>query len=132
MKRVRIDGAVVVLAMLGAAACGPDFEAYCDEREACLGGNEADIEACVAYYDGASDAASDLGCSDEFDEYFECASGASECRTQSTGMPCTTDENCGTSMAHCNAGQCEYKNYGVADDEACKAEDNAWEHCGEW
>jgi len=120
------------LAALAAVACGPDFDTYCEEAEACLGGNDADIEACVASAEGEGDVASEIGCGDEFDEFVDCYLDKADCIDQTTGMPCTDDTQCNQVPqlnSHCSGGFCVYKTFGVADEDACKAEGNAYDHC---
>lgn len=105
-----------------APGCGPDVQTLCEAQESCLGGNEADVDACVVAYDGARDNAYDIGCGDEYDLYVECRLPQFECFD---GMTCSTDDECPGSA--CIRGSC--KNYIVDSTDACEAEQNAYSRC---
>ncbi|NUQ75019.1 MAG: hypothetical protein HUU21_15825 [Polyangiaceae bacterium] len=127
----------VALSALAAAGCGgPDFEAICDEREKCWGGNDADREACVVLFEGYADIASDIGCADEFDTYFVCQEENFACREVATGEPCMVDTDCDEGFSgrpgRCSGGTCMESNYTFdlnAQENPCEAEENAYERC---
>lgn len=125
--------AVVALATaLGAIGCGPDIATYCQELEDCRGGNDKDVEACVAELEGDAEKMDVLGCTEEFETYFECVQGELECREQSLGVSCSTNADCDQfdSSAVCSGGECKRKSYSLPDDsEACKAESRAFSRC---
>ncbi len=63
----------LALAALAAVGCGgPDFQAICEKAEDCVEGNEKDIEACVVGLEATADAADAIGCTEEFDAFYEC------------------------------------------------------------
>jgi hypothetical protein len=107
-----------------APGCGPAIQELCEEQESCLGGNDADIDACVASYDGARDNAYDIGCGDEYDLLINCISPQYECFD---GMTCSSNDECGGSA--CVRDSC--KSYGVdsTNADACEAEVNAYSRC---
>ena len=107
--------------MAFAPGCGPDHQTLCEEREKCLGGNDADIDACVIVYDDARDNAYDIGCGEEYDLLVECAAPLNECN--SVGM-CSTSDECNGSR--CVGGECKSYSYDV---DSCKAEANAYSRC---
>lgn len=114
--------------LLGLAAftpgCGPDIAALCEAQEACLGGNDADIDACEVAFDGARGNAYDIGCGEEYDLLIECFTPQYECMTAGA---CTTSDDCNGSA--CINGEC--KRYGVdgANADACEAQLNAYSRC---
>jgi len=107
-----------------APGCGPDVQTLCEEQEKCLGGNDADIDACVVAYDGTRDNAYDIGCGDEYDLLIDCLSPQFECLEVGT---CSTSDECNGSA--CVGGAC--KNYGldVSNADACTEELNAYSRC---
>jgi hypothetical protein len=120
----------LALAAFGAVGCGPDIAGICEQQEACIGGNEADIDACIASAEGQRDAAVDIGCGSEFDVFVECNASLLECSSQSTGQQCASSSDCG-GPAVCSAGQCTVKAYGVpdADRDKCEVEGSAYSRC---
>jgi len=113
-----------------AAGCGPDLASVCEQQEACLGGNEADVDACIAAAEGQYDADGDIGCADEFDVLFECINPKLQCLSQGTGQQCMADADC-NGTAVCSNSECTVKAYGVeasAQDD-CEAEQAAYTRC---
>ncbi len=73
MTRHRLLFPALALAALAAVGCGgPDFQALCEKAEGCADGNDKDIEACVVGLEASADVADAIGCTDEFDAYYEC------------------------------------------------------------
>lgn len=108
-----------------APGCGPDIQARCEEQEKCLGGNDADIDACVVAYDGARDNAYDIGCGDEYDAVLECFEPSKfDCNTAGT---CATNEECNGSA--CVNGECKRYDVDATNADACTAEVNAYSRC---
>jgi hypothetical protein len=107
-----------------APGCGPDIQGLCEKQESCLGGNEADIDACVVAYDGARDNAHDIGCGDEYDLFVDCLIPQYGCVDVGT---CSTSDECNGSA--CVNGEC--KNFGIdaSNADACEAELNAYSRC---
>lgn len=103
---------------------GPDIEALCQKQEDCLGGNDADIAACVAAYEGTRDNARDIGCGDEYDALIDCFSPQYECLGVGA---CTTSADCMDSA--CIDTEC--KSYGVdaTNADVCESEVNAYSRC---
>ena len=62
-----------------ASGCNMDIRDYCEAKMNCIGGNEADEDACVEQYDGEEDAADEYDCEDQFDYMMECLANKSEC-----------------------------------------------------
>jgi hypothetical protein len=127
----------IVIGALGAQGCGgPNFDAICEEREKCLGGNDADIAACVAAFEGGGDLASDIGCGAEYDDYFACQEENAACRDVQLGGTCMTNDDCNGGNEpggpRCSGGQCVFKNYGFdpkATDNPCESQENAYQRC---
>lgn len=107
-----------------APGCGPDIQGLCEQQESCLGGNDADIDACVVAYDGARDNAHDIGCGEEYDSFVECLMPQYDCSDVGT---CNTSDDCNGSA--CVNGEC--KNFGIdpANADACESQLNAYARC---
>jgi hypothetical protein len=120
----------LALVALGAAGCGPDIRAVCEAQEACVGGNELDVDACVATFEGSEDLAHDIGCGAEYDAYVTCVEPLLECNSQATGQPCAMDSECGGAGV-CEASVCTVKLYGFdpSNNDQCEAEQNAYSRC---
>jgi hypothetical protein len=132
MKRL-LKGVPLLLLVLAAAGCSPiDNAAACEEMQACRGGNDADLEACEAYLDLMEEAQDIQGCSDEYEEWFECSMDSATCESQETGVPCESHSDCSEYQASCESDVCVYKTWGVHDQEVCKSERNAFSHCSEF
>ena len=107
-----------------APGCGPDLQALCERQESCLGGNDADITACLTVYEGARDNAQDIGCGDEYDTYIECLTPKYECVGVGT---CTTDDECNGSA--CIEDECKTFQLDATQADTCEAEANAYSRC---
>jgi hypothetical protein len=120
----------LALVAIPAAGCGPDISGTCQAQEACIGGNELDVDACIAATDGEREAAFDIGCGSEFDLLADCLAPKLECTTVMTGQNCMADADC-NGAGVCSAGQCTVKTYGLPsnDQNACEAERNAYSRC---
>ncbi|MDC0744911.1 hypothetical protein [Polyangium mundeleinium] len=118
------------LVVVFATGCGPDIAGTCEAQEACLGGNEADIDACIASYEGVRDTAYGIGCGDEFDTFVTCSEPLLECSSQSTGEMCMSNGDC-NGGAVCSNGQCMTKAFGVplTNTDTCEAERNTYSRC---
>jgi hypothetical protein len=114
----------VLALVVFASGCGPDIAAFCEAREGCIAGNDADIDACEASYHGLRDNAYDIGCGEEYDLLFECYAPQYECIGST---PCSTIDDC--IGGFCVDGEC--KNYGMdgSTADACEEEDNALSRC---
>ncbi|MDI3290270.1 hypothetical protein [Polyangium sp. 15x6] len=113
-----------------ATGCAPDIADLCERQEACYGGNEADIDACIATYEGQRDTAYGIGCGDEFDTFVACTDPLLECSSQPTGGMCMSNADCNGGSV-CSNGQCTGKIFGVRANDAttCEAEQNAYSRC---
>lgn len=123
----------LVIGCWGVVGCGPDFRAICEGEMACRGGNDLDVDACVASREADADLADDLGCGSEYDDYYNCIEPFLQCNEQQTGQTCMTDNDCngGGGDIRCSGGMCAVKSWGVApaDVDACEAESNAKNRC---
>jgi hypothetical protein len=123
----------LVIAVASVGCGGPDIDALCQEQEKCIGGNEADINACIAAFEGGDELASDIGCGDEFDEFWTCQQENASCRDVNTGANCMTDNECGNEAGvRCNGGQCVAKVYGfdpALSESPCEPQENAYQRC---
>jgi hypothetical protein len=132
MRRLpRILGPLLGALAAGLTGCGPDIDAICLATEECVGGNDADIEACVAFYDYQAEIADIEGCTDEYDVLFTCAEEVADCQSENTGTPCMDDAECENPLyAYTNCdGTCRYKFYGFEDPDDCEVEQAAYTSC---
>jgi hypothetical protein len=127
---MRALGLGLLVVSVGMVGCGPDIRSECEKQVECGGGNDKDIEACVAVYDVFEDFLDDLGCGDEYDAYFTCIIPLSQCKSNPTGQMCTTVADCDDNQA-CTNGGCVRSSYTIdADDrEMCDAEVAAYSSC---
>ncbi|MDC3961845.1 hypothetical protein [Polyangium jinanense] len=119
-------GLVVVLA----TGCGSDVEGLCEAQEACIGGNDADIDACIASYEGQRDTAYGIGCGEEFDTLVHCTKPLLSCSIQPTGEPCNSNADCSGDDL-CSNGQCMGESYGIpaSQVDTCAVEQTAYSRC---
>jgi hypothetical protein len=114
-----------LLAMMAfTPGCGPDVQALCNEQEKCLGGNDADVAACVAAYDGTRENAFDIGCGEEYDALIDCISPQYTCNA--AGM-CMTSDDCNGSA--CIDGECKVYGLDATNADACQSQLNAYSRC---
>ena len=115
------------------AGCGgPDHEALCEQQQDCIGGNDKDLEACIATYDYVEDMSSEVGCGDEYDAFFECRESKLECETQDTMFPCNGGGDCDqVGGGTCSGGTCKRQGLILPDEDACHAEDRAFSRCAD-
>jgi hypothetical protein len=114
----------------GISGCGPDITTLCTATEDCVGGNEQDIEACVAYYDYQAEVANIEGCDTEFNELLACSEDVADCQTNDTGVPCMVDKDCTENgLTECTNSTCRQKFYGFEDDDDCQVEQAAYSRC---
>jgi hypothetical protein len=79
---------------LGLTGCNP-FASYCSDAMECVGGNDADIDACIVDAETAEDRAAVWGCEAEFDALVDCIEAESKCENNSEGNKrYTTDGDC--------------------------------------
>jgi hypothetical protein len=110
----RNDGTMAIVRFLPALGCagalsvgalgcgGPDVDAMCEKIEDCRGGNDKDVKACVVDLEYVEDASDEIGCSSEFDDYFECVESHATCKD---------------------------KSWSVQSASVCEAENNAYQRC---
>jgi hypothetical protein len=63
---------LMAVALTALASCGSRFSDYCEAQAQCVGGNDADIDACIASSEGEADVAAAYDCSDAFDRVVDC------------------------------------------------------------
>lgn len=127
---MRAFGLGILLVCVSAIGCAPDFRTQCEAQVQCRGGNDADIEACVAVSEVGYDFAEDIECADEFDAYFECQQPLLKCRSSNTGQMCPMGTECSKDES-CSNGQCTRSSYTIdsADADKCKVEAAAYGQC---
>lgn len=64
--------------ILGTTGCG-SYGGICTDAMDCLGGNDADIEACEIGLEADEDEASAYGCDPEWDDYYACYEDRARC-----------------------------------------------------
>jgi len=109
-----------------APGCGPDIQGVCEAQESCLGGNAADVDACVIVYDSDRDNAYDIGCGEEYDAFVECFSPRFSCIA--AGMPCSTTDECNGGTV-CVKGECKGYGLDTSNADVCEVELSAYSQC---
>lgn len=74
------------------AACGSKFHDYCTQRAQCVGGNDKDIQACIATAEGAQNEASAYGCSDAANKLADCLNNKATCHANAFTADCNNEE----------------------------------------
>ncbi len=89
--------------LLGATllGCGSRFEAYCEDRNDCLDGNDEDKQACIESNEGSADAIGAYGCEEEYDEVFECIEDKSDCNDGVYGLEAGDCDDEAEDLADC-------------------------------
>jgi hypothetical protein len=122
-----LSSAALVLCLFGCTA-SPDYAALCTEREKCIGGNDADVKACVDLAELGESQAETRDCGDVYRAAVECVADASACKDETVGY-CNQDADCDSyGGGRCVDYQCARKRF-ASDDDACEAERNAYSAC---
>ncbi len=75
---------IVLIATLGLAlnaGCGSQATDICLAEADCVGGNDADVDACIAVQDGASNYAAAYDCGEAYAKLIDCIETTSVCNT---------------------------------------------------
>lgn len=67
------------LGLLLLTACGSSYGDRCAAQIQCSGGNDRDVDACVATLNGAEQVAAAYDCSDAYFKYTDCVDKTSTC-----------------------------------------------------
>ncbi len=92
-------GLALVLTSMGCSGLHSDI---CEQTIQCEGGNDADIDACVAQLDGEEDVAAAYDCGDPWDKYIECVGDKIDCNDGNIDIGSCGDEY--ESYANCKDG----------------------------
>ena len=122
---------VLMVGFAWVGGCGPTTGALCEDQRQCMGGNDKDEDACVALVDYSEEMADVQGCSDEFDDYFECFYDNATCQTAQTGYNCQSAQDCTSAGygATCEGGSCVVKRLDLENNDVCRREANAYDSC---
>ncbi len=91
-SRQRAGRALLLVASLLAAGCGPSIGGYCALAADCEGGNDADEEACNIRFEELEELGNLKNCSQEFEDWFTCVEEDSRCNDD---RYVTDDDACG-------------------------------------
>lgn len=75
VRFVVLLGALAAPAMVGCSAFGD----LCQQQADCEGGNDADVDACIAETNGQAEVAAAYDCSDAFDKLSDCIEASGRC-----------------------------------------------------
>lgn len=67
------------LGLLLLAGCGSSYGARCDSAVQCGGGNDRDVDACIAALNGAEQVAAAYDCGDAYFKLSDCVERTSTC-----------------------------------------------------
>ena len=90
----------MALFAMGLLACGADpapqgpdpFRGYCAQRAACEGGNDRDVNACVASFNGTLAEAAAYGCRDVYNVLVQCLLSGAHCVNGHLGAECSAQQ----------------------------------------
>ena len=82
---------LIALALTALAGCGSKFQTYCQNQADCSGGNDKDVDACVAGIEGQKDVAAAYDCSDAFDKAVACYDSTGHCKAKVYGTDCAAE-----------------------------------------
>lgn len=71
------------------AGCGSKYKDFCTSATQCEGGNDMDIDACVANYEAESDKASAYDCADPYTKVADCYTSTGTCKSKSYTVDCS-------------------------------------------
>jgi hypothetical protein len=74
-------------------ACGSSFDDLCNRANACEGGNDKDKQACVDLEETLKKAASDYGCSSQFQDLQNCQTATGTCTAGKFEMSCSNQQD---------------------------------------
>jgi hypothetical protein len=121
MRRLRIPAWALFWLLVCAGCAGIDNQGACDQASACIGGNEADLAACVRTLELREDVAEVRGCEDEYGAWFDCFFQNASCETQDSGIPCNADADCvALNLGRCEDGQCKLNRFDMSDASLCQ------------
>lgn len=75
-----MDRRTLLCALVGALLGGCGYGDICEAWMGCRGGNDADVEACVAYMESREERSENSRCNEEWDALIECVEGNLECQ----------------------------------------------------
>ena len=86
---------IVLAAALGLTltACGTSYGDICASAIQCEGGNDADVNACVAVANGAEDAAAAYDCADAYFKQLDCVEKTSTCSKGDFNSNCNSERD---------------------------------------
>ncbi|MBI4705816.1 MAG: hypothetical protein HY744_32380 [Deltaproteobacteria bacterium] len=92
MKYPSWTGSLVGIGLIAAAGTCSPYGAYCEDGEACVGGNDTDIDACLVEMAAGADEASAYDCTTEYDAWWECLSDKVHCDNDNwtSGTECSS------------------------------------------
>jgi hypothetical protein len=84
--------ALLALVLVVLAGCGSPARSLCEEKMACEGGNELDIDACVVSFEAGQATADVYDCSDSYEKYFDCVESTAVCNGEKNRLEASCDE----------------------------------------
>src|SRR4051812_40507434 len=73
--------------------CGNQMHDICSASTQCEGGNDRDVNACVAIADGAEQVAMAYDCGDAYNKFVDCIETTSSCNTKHYTNTCDQERN---------------------------------------
>lgn len=80
---------LLVTAVSLVAGCGSQFKDFCTQKAQCEGGNDKDINACVAEAEGAYNEEKAYECQDPMDKLVDCWNNKGICKEGHYGADCS-------------------------------------------
>lgn len=71
--------ALLPVLLVGFTQCTSSTRKVCEAERDCTGGNDKDLDACIAASKATEEAAEEYGCGSAFDDFADCLEGSSKC-----------------------------------------------------
>lgn len=84
---------LVGLLLVSLPHCSSTYTDLCEKQKGCEGGNDKDVDACVAQARGAEEIAAAYDCLDAYDKQVDCLAAKAVCRNGKLDeSPCKAEE----------------------------------------
>jgi hypothetical protein len=93
------------LGLLLLTACGSSYGDRCAAAIQCSGGNDRDVDACVALVSAAEEVAAAYDCSDAYFKHADCIDNTSTCRDKHFESNCKAESDALKTCENAASGQ---------------------------
>jgi len=86
-------------------ACGSSYGDRCDTAVQCSGGNDKDVDACIAALNGAQDVAAAYDCQDAYFKHSDCVDRSGTCNDKRFETSCKDEADALNKCENAASGQ---------------------------